>query len=93
MQALKILIFVEATSFLILLLIAMPLKYLAGLPAAVKWVGWIHGILFILFCFALAAAFFSAKIGFRRSVIIFIASLLPFAPFCLEWKSGESSAS
>jgi integral membrane protein len=90
MRALKILVFAEATSFLILLLIAMPLKYMAGLPAAVKIAGWIHGLLFVLFCACLAVAFFSAKINLKRSATIFVASLIPFAPFCLEWKTSDS---
>lgn len=90
MRLLKILIFTEATSFLILLLIAMPLKYIAGISAAVKITGWIHGLLFILFCGALAAAFFSNKVNVQRAATMFIAALIPFAPFCLDWKSKDA---
>ena len=43
----------EAVSFLVLLGVAMPLKYLAGMPQAVKVVGWAHGLLFMGFCAAL----------------------------------------
>ena len=43
----------EGVSFLVLLIIAMPLKYLAGWPDAVRVVGMAHGILFLLY---LAAA-------------------------------------
>ncbi len=45
----------EGISFLILLFIAMPLKYFAELPEVVLYVGWIHGVLFITsaFCFFL----------------------------------------
>lgn len=39
----------EGTSFLVLLLIAMPLKYMANMPLMVKYVGWVHGVLFILY--------------------------------------------
>lgn len=39
----------EGTSFLVLLLIAMPLKYRFEFPLAVTIVGWIHGILFVAF--------------------------------------------
>ena len=41
--------FAEGISFLVLLLIAMPLKYLAGLPQLVTLVGWAHGVLFVAF--------------------------------------------
>ena len=39
----------EGISFLVLLLIAMPLKYWAGDPTAVLYTGWAHGFLFILY--------------------------------------------
>ena len=39
----------EGVSLLVLLGIAMPLKYLANQPDAVKLVGWAHGVLFVLF--------------------------------------------
>jgi integral membrane protein len=39
----------EGISFLVLLLICMPLKYFAGIPEAVKYFGWIHGLLFVAF--------------------------------------------
>ena len=41
----------EGISFLILLLIAMPLKYLMHIPEAVKIMGWIHGALFVAFIY------------------------------------------
>ena len=41
---------VEGVSFLVLLFIAMPLDRLAGVEEAVSIVGWIHGVLFMLFC-------------------------------------------
>ena len=43
----------EGTSFLILLLIAMPLKYMADMPLMVKYTGWAHGLLFVLYVFQL----------------------------------------
>src|SRR5690349_20635048 len=39
----------EGLSFVLLLFIAMPLKYLAGMPLGVKMVGWAHGMLFVLY--------------------------------------------
>lgn len=77
---------IEAVSFLVLLFIAMPLKYLAGKPLAVRVVGSIHGILFILFCWALARARFKAGLPMRLAVMTFIASLLPFGPFVIDHK-------
>lgn len=74
---------IEGVSFLILLGIAMPLKYLAGLPLAVKVVGWAHGVLFITFIAALWSAWRNG-LPLRLSALVFIASLLPFGPFLID---------
>jgi len=74
----------EGTSFLILLGVAMPLKRLAGMPGAVTLVGWIHGVLFILFCAALAHAAISSRWRGARVGQLFIASLLPFGTFLVD---------
>jgi integral membrane protein len=47
---------VEGVSFLLLLGIAMPLKYFAAIPQAVTIAGWLHGLLFMAFCIALTQA-------------------------------------
>lgn len=75
---------VEAISFLLLVGVAMPLKYLAGQPLAVKLVGWIHGVLFVAFCVALLRTMLVARWPFWRCVVIFIAALLPFGPFVVD---------
>lgn len=80
---------VEGVSFLILLGIAMPLKYLAGMPMAVKIVGWVHGLLFVLFCFALLRVMMSTNWSFARGAMVFIASLLPFGPFLIDRRMRE----
>lgn len=74
----------EAVSYLVLLFVAMPLKYLADLSLAVKWVGWAHGLLFLIFCWALLQAWIAARWSFGRVVLLFVAALLPFVPFFLD---------
>jgi len=74
----------EGASFLLLLGVAMPLKYIADMPMAVKVVGWIHGVLFVLFCYALLQVMLKTQWSLGRCAIIFIASLLPFGPFILD---------
>lgn len=75
---------IEGVSFLLLLGVAMPLKYFAGMPLAVSVVGWIHGVLFITFCIALTQAHQDAKWSARRSGTVLIAALLPFGPFVID---------
>jgi integral membrane protein len=75
---------IEAVSFLVLLGVAMPLKYWAGLPLAVKIVGWLHGVLFVVFCCALLRAWLAARWPITRAALLFIAALLPFGPFIID---------
>lgn len=76
--------FLEGISFLILLGIAMPLKYFAGMPVAVKVVGWAHGVLFVTFCWALLRVLMATQWTLQRAALVFIAALLPFGPFVLD---------
>lgn len=85
----------EAVSYLILLGIAMPLKYLYHQPMAVKIVGMIHGILFVVFCVALLRVLLEARWSFKRCLGIFLASFIPILPFFLdsrmkEWEQAEA---
>jgi integral membrane protein len=75
---------VEAVSFLLLLFVAMPLKYFAGMPMAVRMVGLMHGLLFLVFCFALFRVMTRAKWPLGRGALIFVAALLPFGPFVVD---------
>lgn len=75
---------IEGVSFLLLVFIAMPLKYFMDLPLAVKVVGWIHGVLFMLLCALLLRAWVGARWPLGRAVLVFIASLLPFGPFLID---------
>ena len=84
--------FAEGTSFLILLLVAMPLKYLAHRPGAVRAVGMAHGILFLLY---VAAALQTAKAlrwPKRRTALVLLASVLPGGPFVAEAKLLRAEA-
>ena len=81
---LRVTALIEAVSFLVLLGIAMPLKYVWGFPLAVKIVGSIHGGLFVVFGIALLLSWHSAKWPLSRVALIFIASFLPVVPFFLD---------
>ena len=80
---------IEGISFLILLFIAMPLKYLAGMPLAVVVTGWIHGVLFVLFALALLRTKLIAKWPLGRCAMVFVAALLPFGPFVIDRRMAE----
>jgi len=75
---------VEAISYLVLLGVAMPLKYVWGVPLAVKVFGMIHGLLFLLMVWLLVRAHFETPWKKRRLWLVFTASLVPIWPFLLD---------
>ena len=76
----------EGISFLVLLFIAMPLKYFADSPQSVLIVGWIHGLLFILYMLALLNVKIKNRWSISKTLIAVVASLIPFGPFILDKK-------
>ena len=76
----------EGGSFLVLLLIAMPLKYFAGMPAAVRVVGMAHGILFVLYVLAALQAALDRDWSWKRTALVLLASVLPAGPFVVDAK-------
>jgi integral membrane protein len=84
LSQLRIVALLEGASFLLLLFIAMPLKYLAGLPLAVRIVGSVHGLLFLLFLAALYRAATGRSWPLRRTAVAFISSIVPFGTFVFD---------
>lgn len=76
--------FVEGLSYLVLLFVAMPLKYFANLPLAVKYVGWVHGLLFILYVLALLKVMQAHKWNITKTFVAFVMSLIPFGTFAYD---------
>lgn len=74
----------EGLSFLLLLFIAMPLKYFANLPIYVTIVGAIHGVLFILFVLLVLVVWVRHRWPITRVILALLASVVPFGPFFLE---------
>lgn len=78
----------EGVSFLVLLLVAMPLKYLADMPAAVTFVGGVHGVLFVAFAGLAFWVMEEYKMGLKWLAGSMVASVVPFGTFVLDkrWK-------
>lgn len=74
----------EGISFLVLLVIAMPLKYAFDWPYAVKYVGWAHGLLFVVY---IALAFYAKEFynwPFKKFLLAFVAAFLPLGTFIYD---------
>lgn len=74
----------EGYSYLLLLGIAMPLKYLYHKPEYVRIAGTIHGVLFVTFMILLGIMFFKFKMSFKNASFAFLLSLVPFGTFFLK---------
>lgn len=74
----------EGVSFLTLMGVGMPLKYAMDMPDPNAWIGWIHGLLFLMFLVALGSA--RRTEGWSRMELVwgFVASVLPFGTFVFE---------
>ena len=85
--------FYEGISFLVLLLIAMPMKYYFGFPKAVTIVGSLHGLLFVAFGVTAIEVMRTYKKPFGWLVKAGFASILPFGTFYMEkeWKKEEEA--
>jgi integral membrane protein len=89
LRRLRLLGTVEGISTLVLFGIAMPLKYLAGLPMAVTVVGSIHGVLFLALAtmFVLGTSRIPISKGLAAAGIV--AAVVPFGPFVLDRRLGR----
>ncbi len=89
---LRLIAFIEGISFLVLLFIAMPLKYFFGQPEAVRSVGTVHGALFVLYVLLV----FMTKIEHRwtggKTALLLLISMIPFGNFYADkkWLAPEA---
>ena len=76
----------EGISLLILLFIAMPLKYIWEYPQAVEVVGMIHGVLFIAYVAWAIWVYLVLKWSLKVLALVILASIIPFGTFYIESK-------
>ena len=74
----------EACSYLLLLGVAMPIKYIAHIPEPVQYLGWAHGLLFVGYVGLLAWLVLIRKWPFYLGILGFVAALLPLGPYVFE---------
>jgi integral membrane protein len=89
MNNLRILSFLgllEGISFLVLLGICMPLKYIFEIPEATSLVGMAHGILFMAYCAWVLIVASELKWPKKETALALVASILPFGTFVADKK-------
>ncbi len=81
----------EGISFLFLLGIAMPVKYMLKMPELVKYTGWAHGVLFVAYMLLLLQVATQYSWSFKKSLVGFIVALLPFGTFWFDKKLKQET--
>lgn len=84
LKNLRLAAFLEGVSLLVLVLVAMPLKYLWSLPIFVRVVGSVHGLFFVFFCSALYRVVLERGWGKGRALGALGYALLPGGTFVLD---------
>ena len=86
----RLIALLEGLSFIFLVFLGMPLKYLYGNEMLVKILGMPHGILFVIY--VLTAILFKNKLelNIKELLIVLIASVIPFGTFYIDYKFLKS---
>jgi len=80
---------IEGISYLLLLGVAMPMKYYFEMPMVVKITGMAHGVLFVAYCILLALCMKNFNWSLKFGAYLFIATLIPFGTFVTDRKLRE----
>ena len=71
----------EGVSFLALLFVTMPLKYLMDIPGPNQVVGMAHGLLFVAYVFAVIQVKIECNWKIRQMLLALVAAVIPFGTF------------
>jgi integral membrane protein len=89
-RPLRVVAALEGLSFVVLLFVAMPLKYAFGMPEFVRVVGALHGVLFVAFAAALFRATLEHAWPWSKALKMLLLTLIPFGAIPLErWLKRE----
>ena len=83
---LRVIAWLEGWSLLLLIFVAMPVKYLMDVPEATQAIGMIHGILFVLFITATLIISVVQRWNLGRVFVVMASSFLPFGTFYVDRK-------
>ena len=85
-KAFRLISFLEGISYLLLLFVAVPIKYSQGDESYVKMLGMPHGILFIVYIFLAILIQKQMKWNLKTFGIVALASVIPFGTFYIDKK-------
>lgn len=82
----RILAFAEGVSFLLILFVTMPLKYLFDTPEPNRFIGYAHGVLFIGYCGYALLLYWERGWPTMKLIWLWLASIVPFGTFVADRK-------
>lgn len=83
----RVIAYIVGVMLLVLLFVAMPLKYLGDNPSAMNVVGPLHGFLYMVYLLATFDLFRRVRWSFPRLVLVALAGTIPFLSFYAERKT------
>lgn len=81
---LRIIGLLEGISYIFLIAVAMPLKYIWDMPEFIYSTGMAHGLLFVLYIFFVLLVTYQLKWSFKKCMLALLASLIPFGTFVAD---------
>jgi integral membrane protein len=90
-KILRVISYLEGISYILLLFIAVPIKYYANDPSLVKLLGMPHGLLFVAFVILSLVNSKKYNWSFIKTIVVLISSIVPFGTFYVDYKYFKNS--
>lgn len=82
----RVMAYVVGVMLLVLVCVAMPLKYLADSEGVIAIVGPVHGFLYMVYLLAALDLAVRCRWKVGRTILVFLAGTIPFVSFIAERK-------
>ena len=85
-KVLRVISYLEGISYILLLFIAVPIKYYANDPSLVKLLGMPHGLLFVAYVILSLVSSKEYRWNSKKTLVVLISSVIPFGTFYVDYK-------
>ena len=85
-NVLRVISYLEGISYILLLFIAVPIKYYANDPSLVKLLGMPHGLLFVAYVILSLVSSKKYRWNSKKTLVVLISSVIPFGTFYVDYK-------
>ena len=85
-KVLRVISYLEGISYILLLFIAVPIKYYTNDPSLVKLLGMPHGLLFVAYVILSLVNSKEYRWNSKKTLVVLISSVIPFGTFYVDYK-------